>query len=66
MVDAFAEPENAGLEVMALAGRMVERLHERMARRTLELGEAIAALSVQETLLLERPKTPRVPIPKKR
>jgi citrate lyase subunit beta/citryl-CoA lyase len=43
VVAAFAEPANAGVEVMALAGRMVERLHERTARRTLALAAAIAA-----------------------
>jgi citrate lyase beta subunit len=37
-------PDNSGVEVMRLAGRMVERLHERAARRMLELAAAIAAV----------------------
>ena len=41
VVEAFARPDNVGVEVMRLAGRMVERLHERAARRTLALAEAI-------------------------
>ena len=47
IVAAFASADNAGLEVMRLAGRMVERLHERDARRTLELADAIAALEAE-------------------
>jgi citrate lyase subunit beta/citryl-CoA lyase len=43
IVEAFASPDNAGLEVMRLSGRMVERLHERQARRTLRLAEAVEA-----------------------
>lgn len=44
VVDAFAQPDNVGAEVMRLSGRMVERLHERAARRTLAIAEAIAEL----------------------
>jgi citrate lyase subunit beta / citryl-CoA lyase len=47
IVNAFASGDNTGLEVMRLSGRMVERLHERQARRTLELADAIAALEVE-------------------
>jgi citrate lyase subunit beta/citryl-CoA lyase len=47
IVQAFASPDNTGLEVMRLSGRMVERLHERQARRTLELADAIAALEAE-------------------
>jgi len=39
---AFAQPENAGKGAISLNGRMVERLHAEMARRTLALAEAIA------------------------
>jgi citrate lyase subunit beta/citryl-CoA lyase len=39
---AFNEPENAGKGVIALDGRMVERLHADMARRTVAIAEAIA------------------------
>jgi len=47
IVAAFANDDNAGLEVMRLAGRMVERLDERQARRTLELADAIAATETE-------------------
>ncbi len=40
---AFDLPENKGKGVIALDGRMVERLHADMARRTLAIAEAIAA-----------------------
>ncbi len=39
----FDEPENAGKGAVALNGRMVERLHADLARRTLALADAIAA-----------------------
>ncbi|MGD1038395.1 MAG: CoA ester lyase [Roseiarcus sp.] len=45
IVAAFALPENAGKGVIRLNGRMVELLHERMARRTLAVAEGIEALS---------------------
>lgn len=57
IVAAFASSDNAGLEVMRLAGRMVERLHERQARRTLELAEAIAVLEA-ETAKIPPPARP--------
>lgn len=44
VVDAFARPENSGKAVIAVAGKMAERLHEHAARQTLALAEAIAAL----------------------
>jgi len=44
IVEAFALPENAGKGVIQLNGRMVELLHADMARRTLAIAEAIAAL----------------------
>ena len=43
IVAAFERPENAGLGVIALDGRMVERLHADIARRTIAIVEAIAA-----------------------
>jgi citrate lyase subunit beta / citryl-CoA lyase len=43
IIAAFEQPENAGKGVIALDGRMVERLHEAMARRTVAIAEAIAA-----------------------
>ena len=40
-------PENLGKGVIALDGRMVERLHAEMARRTLAIAEAIAARQLE-------------------
>jgi citrate lyase subunit beta/citryl-CoA lyase len=42
IIAAFDLPENAGKGVVALDGRMVERLHADMARRTVAIAEAIA------------------------
>jgi citrate lyase subunit beta/citryl-CoA lyase len=42
IVAAFEQPEHAGKGAISLDGRMVERLHAEMARRTLALAEAIA------------------------
>jgi citrate lyase subunit beta / citryl-CoA lyase len=38
---AFARPENAARAVISVEGRMVERLHERMALRVIETATAI-------------------------
>jgi citrate lyase subunit beta / citryl-CoA lyase len=38
---AFEQPEHAGKGAISLNGRMVERLHAEMARRTLAVAEAI-------------------------
>jgi citrate lyase subunit beta / citryl-CoA lyase len=43
IIAAFDLPENHGKGVVALDGRMVERLHADMARRTVAIAEAIAA-----------------------
>jgi citrate lyase subunit beta/citryl-CoA lyase len=43
ILEAFAAPENHNRGVIALDGRMVERLHAEMAARTVALAEAIAA-----------------------
>ena len=43
VIDAFALPENAGKGVIAVEGRMVERLHADMAARLVALDEAIGA-----------------------
>ena len=42
IIAAFERPENQGKGAIALDGRMVERLHADMARRTVALAEAIA------------------------
>jgi citrate lyase subunit beta/citryl-CoA lyase len=57
VVDTFAEPENAGAEVIRVAGRMVERLHERAARRLIAMAEAIDVIEEESR---EKPK-PRRP-----
>ena len=48
IIAAFERPENRDKGVVALDGRMVERLHADMARRTLAIHEAIAARASQE------------------
>ena len=42
IIAAFDSPENAGKGAIQLDGRMVERLHAEMARRTVALAEAVA------------------------
>jgi len=42
IIAAFDRPENAGKGVIQIEGRMVERLHAEMARRTVEIADAIA------------------------
>ncbi|KAA2237096.1 HpcH/HpaI aldolase/citrate lyase family protein [Salinarimonas soli] len=43
IIAAFEKPENAAKGAISLDGRMVERLHAEMARRTVALADAIAA-----------------------
>ncbi len=43
VIDVFDLPENKGKGVVSIEGRMVERLHADMARRTVAIAEAIAA-----------------------
>lgn len=45
---AFSEPENQGKGVITIEGLMVELLHAEMARRTVAIADAIAALDAQE------------------
>jgi citrate lyase subunit beta/citryl-CoA lyase len=42
MIAAFDRPENASKGVVQIDGRMVERMHAEMARRTVAIAEAIA------------------------
>jgi citrate lyase subunit beta/citryl-CoA lyase len=42
MIAAFDLPENKGKGVVSIDGRMVERLHADMARRTVAIAAAIA------------------------
>ena len=43
IIAAFEKPENASRGAIQLDGRMVERLHADMARRTIAIADAIAA-----------------------
>ena len=43
MITAFDLPENKNKGVVSIDGRMVERLHAEMAKRTVAIAEAIAA-----------------------
>jgi citrate lyase subunit beta/citryl-CoA lyase len=43
IIAAFDLPENSGKGVVQLEGRMVERLHADMARRTVAINEAVEA-----------------------
>jgi citrate lyase subunit beta/citryl-CoA lyase len=43
MIAAFELPENKGKGVVSIDGRMVERLHAEMAKRTVAIAEAIGA-----------------------
>jgi citrate lyase subunit beta / citryl-CoA lyase len=45
MIAAFDMPENKGKGVVSIDGRMVERLHADMARRTVAIAEAISRSS---------------------
>ena len=43
VIEAFDAPENQSKNVMTIDGKMVERLHADMARRLVDIAEAIAA-----------------------
>jgi len=45
IISAFAAPENARKGVITVEGRMVERLHLVMAKRTVSIAEAIAGMN---------------------
>lgn len=45
IIAAFERPDNAGAGVITIEGRMVERLHLIMARRTVAITDAIAKLA---------------------
>ena len=46
IISAFEHPENVGLGVITVDGKMVERLHAEMARKTVAIADAIDGLSV--------------------
>ena len=48
ILSAFEEPENAHKGVITVEGKMVERLHLVMARRTVSIAEAIGAMRKAE------------------
>ena len=43
IIELFDRPENAGIGVLQVEGRMYERMHADMARKTVALADAIAA-----------------------
>ena len=43
MIAAFDLPENKSKGVVSIDGKMVERLHAEMARRTVAIADAVAA-----------------------
>jgi citrate lyase subunit beta/citryl-CoA lyase len=45
VIEAFDRPENSGKGVLQIDGRMVELLHAQMAKRTIAIAEAIAAVA---------------------
>jgi citrate lyase subunit beta/citryl-CoA lyase len=47
MIAAFELPENENKGVIQIDGRMVERLHAEMARRTVTIADAIAKQSAR-------------------
>ncbi len=51
IVAAFELPEHKGKGVITVEGRMVELMHAEMARRTVAIAEAIAAVSDPEGLI---------------
>jgi len=44
IIAAFERPENASKGAIQIDGRMVERLHAEMAKRTIAIADAIAAM----------------------
>ncbi len=46
IIAAFERPENASRGAIPLDGQMVERLHADMARRTIAIADAIAAMGI--------------------
>jgi citrate lyase subunit beta/citryl-CoA lyase len=49
IIDAFEQPENAGKGVLQVDGKMVELLHAKIARDTLAIAAAIAALEATKS-----------------
>jgi citrate lyase subunit beta/citryl-CoA lyase len=43
MIAAFDLPENKSKGVVSIDGKMVERLHAEMAKRTVAIADAVAA-----------------------
>ena len=51
IIAAFARPENTKKGVIVVEGHMVERLHLRMAERTVEIAELIREMEAGSPLL---------------
>ncbi|MGI9408210.1 MAG: HpcH/HpaI aldolase/citrate lyase family protein [Hyphomicrobiaceae bacterium] len=49
VIEAFAQPENAGRGVITVDGQMVELLHAELAHKTVAVADAIDQLSAAET-----------------
>jgi citrate lyase subunit beta / citryl-CoA lyase len=49
IIAVFDQPENENKGVIQIDGRMVERLHAEMARRTVAIADAIAKMTGQES-----------------
>ncbi len=47
VIAAFDLPENQGKGVISVDGRMVELLHAEIARRTVAIADAIAAMEAE-------------------
>ncbi len=60
IIAAFEEPANAHKGVIVLEGRMVERLHLVMARRTVAIADTIEAMKRDRggVVLRRRPASP--------
>ena len=61
MIAAFDLPENKSKGVVSIDGRMVERLHADMARRTVAIAEAIAGRGRFSAAWLNLKRAKRVP-----
>ncbi|MEO1397371.1 MAG: CoA ester lyase, partial [Pseudomonadota bacterium] len=49
IISAFDEPENANKGVITVEGKMVERLHMVMAKRTVTIADSIEALAASKS-----------------
>src|SRR5262249_36620554 len=59
VIAAFDRPENKGKGVVQLDGRMVERMHADIARRTVAIAEAIARRGTTSLMRMRVERSPR-------